>query len=167
MQYRTPWHALCSSPLWSRQKGDANVSSLRVALAFRTQRQGDEGVMIDRRRVVQGGLAAAGSLSIATPMNVLAQSKPPVKVRYNEVVRSLMYVPAYVAITKGFFKEAGLDVSLTTAFGGDKSTAALLSGAADIALIGPETAIYVLNSDSSTKIRIFCGLTSTDGFNLV
>jgi len=123
--------------------------------------------MIDRRRVVQGGLAAAGSLSIATPMSVLAQGKPPVKVRYNEVVRSLMYVPAYVAITKGFFKEAGLDVSLTTAFGGDKSTAALLSGAADIALIGPETAIYVLNSDSSTKIRIFCGLTSTDGFNLV
>lgn len=123
--------------------------------------------MIDRRRVVQGGLAAAGSLSIATPMDVLAQGKPPVKVRYNEVVRSLMYVPAYVAITKGFFKEAGLDVSLTTAFGGDKSTAALLSGAADIALIGPETAIYVLNSDSSTKIRIFAGLTSTDGFNLV
>jgi NitT/TauT family transport system substrate-binding protein len=123
--------------------------------------------MIDRRRVVQGGLAAAGSLSIATPMNVLAQGKPPVKVRYNEVVRSLMYVPAYVAITKGFFKEAGLDVTLATAFGGDKSTAALLSGAADIALIGPETAIYVLNSDSSTKIRIFCGLTSTDGFVLV
>src|SRR5262245_25993104 len=124
-------------------------------------------VMIDRRRVMQGGLAAAGSLSIATPMNVLAQGKPAVKVRYNAAVRSLLYAPAYVAITKGFFKDAGLDVALTTAFGGDKSTAALLSNAADIALIGPETAIYVLNSDSSTKIRIFCGLTSTDGFMLV
>jgi len=123
--------------------------------------------MIDRRRVMQGGLAAAGSLAIATPMNVLAQGKPPVKVRYNEVVRSLLYAPAYVAITKGFFKDAGLDVTLATAFGGDKSTAALLSNAADIALIGPETAIYVLNSDSSTKIRIFSGLTSTDGFMLV
>src|SRR5215813_4756290 len=123
--------------------------------------------MIDRRRVVQGGLAAAGSLSIASPRNVLAQGKPPVKIRYNEVVRSLLYAPAYVAITKGYFKEAGLDVTLTTAFGGDKSTAALLSNAADIALIGPETAIYVLNSDSSTKIRIFCGLTSTDGFHLM
>ena len=123
--------------------------------------------MIDRRRVVQGGLAAAGSLSMAAPMNVLAQGKPPVKVRYNEVVRSLMYVPAYVAITKGFFKEAGLDVTMSTAFGGDKSMAALLSNAADIALMGPEAAIYVLNSDSSTKVRIFCGLTSTDGFNLV
>ena len=123
--------------------------------------------MIDRRRVVQGGLAAAGSLSIAGPMGAFAQGKPPVKVRYNEVVRSLLYAPAYVAITKGFFKDAGLDVTLTTAFGGDKSTAALLSNAADIALIGPETAIYVLNSDSSSKIRIFSGLTATDGFMLV
>src|SRR5438270_2718075 len=122
-------------------------------------------VMIDRRRVMQGGLAA-GSLSIASPRKVLAQSKPLVKVRYNEVVRSLLYAPAYVAVSKGFFKDAGLDVAMTTAFGGDKSTAALLSNAADIALIGPETAIYVLNSDSSSKIRIFCGLTSTDGFML-
>jgi NitT/TauT family transport system substrate-binding protein len=82
-------------------------------------------------------------------------------------VRSLLYAPAYVAMTKGYFKDAGLDITMTTAFGGDKSTAALLSNTADIALIGPETAIYVLNSDSSTKIRIFCGLTTTDGFMLM
>ena len=45
--------------------------------------------------------------------------------------------------------------------------AALLSDGADIALIGPETAIYVQISDSPTKARIFCGLTATDGFMLV
>jgi NitT/TauT family transport system substrate-binding protein len=45
--------------------------------------------------------------------------------------------------------------------------AALLSGGADIALMGPETAVYVLNSDSPAKARIFCGLTATDGFMLV
>ena len=123
--------------------------------------------MLNRRRVVQGGLAAAGVLSTAAPFGALAQGKPPVKVRYNEVVRSLLYAPKYVAISNGYFKDAGLDVSMTTAFGGDKSTAALLSNTADIALIGPETAIYVLNSDSSVKIRIFCGLTSTDGFMLM
>lgn len=122
--------------------------------------------MITRRRVVQTGLAA-GSLTVASPYVAFSQGKPPVKIRYNEVVRSLLYAPKYVAITKGFFKDAGFDVSLTTAFGGDKSTAALLSNTADIALIGPETAIYVLNSDSSVKIRIFCGLTSTDGFMLM
>ncbi len=122
--------------------------------------------MYDRRRVVQGGLAAA-TLAVAKPFDVRAQGKPLVKVRYNEVVRSLLYAPKYVAISKGYFKDAGLDVTMTTAFGGDKSTAALLSNTADIALIGPETAIYVLNSDSSVKIRIFCGLTSTDGFILM
>jgi len=120
--------------------------------------------MLDRRRVVQGAVAAA-SLTIAP--RALAQIKPPVKIRYNEVVRSTLYTPAYVAMTKGWFTEAGLDLTMSTANGGDKSTAALVSGAADIALIGPESAIYVQTSDSPTKVRIFCGLTSTDGFMLL
>ena len=121
--------------------------------------------MLNRRRTLQTGLATLFSAAAAPP--AFAQAKPPVKVRYNEVVRSILYAPAYVAITKGYFKDAGLDVTLTTAQGGDKSVAALLSNSADIALIGPETAIYVQNSDSPTKSRIFCGLTSTDGFMLV
>ena len=120
--------------------------------------------MLDRRRVLGGGLAAV-SVSLAAP--ALAQRKPPVKIRYNEVVRSILYAPHYVAMTKGYFEEAGLDLTLTTAQGGDKSMAALLSDSADIALMGPEAAIYVLISDSPTKPRIFCGLTSTDGFMLV
>ena len=123
--------------------------------------------MFNRRRVVQGGLATLGSLSVAAPLPLRAQAKPLVKIRYNEVVRSILYAPAYVALTKGYFKEAGFDVALTTAQGGDKSAAALLSNSADIALIGPETSIYVQNSDSPTKIPIFCGLTATDGFMLV
>ena len=121
--------------------------------------------MLNRRRVVQGGVAAVGSL--ATPSLLRAQSKPPIKIRYSEVVRSILYAPAYVAITQGFFKDAGLDVTLSTAQGGDKSAALILSGGADIALIGPETSIYVQNSDSPTKLPIFCALTATDGFMLV
>ena len=123
--------------------------------------------MLHRRHAIQGGLAALGAVSASGPIRALAQGKPPVKIRYNEVVRSLLYAPYYVAATKGYFKDAGLDVQMSTANGGDKSMAALISGSADIALIGPETAIYVLNSDSTTKVRIFCGLTSTDGFMLV
>jgi NitT/TauT family transport system substrate-binding protein len=121
--------------------------------------------MLTRRHIVQGGLAL-GSLTVAAPY-ARAQSRAPIKVRYNEVVRSLLYAPTYVAMAKGYFKEAGLDIQLSTAQGGDKSVAALLSGSADIALIGPETAIYVQNSDSPTKIPIFCGLTATDGFMLL
>ena len=107
--------------------------------------------MINRRRVMQGGLAALGSVSVAAPFDAMAQGKAPVKVRYNEVVRSVLYAPSYVALSKGYFKEAGLDITMTTAFGGDKSTAALLSNTADIALIGPETAIYVLEGTAEFR----------------
>jgi NitT/TauT family transport system substrate-binding protein len=123
--------------------------------------------MLDRRRALQGGLAALGSLPVCAPLGAFAQRKPPAKVRYNEVVRSILYTPAYVAIAKGYFEEAGIEQTMSTAFGGDKSLAALLSNSADIALIGPETSIYVQVSDSPTKIPIFCGLTATDGFMLV
>jgi NitT/TauT family transport system substrate-binding protein len=123
--------------------------------------------MLDRRRVIQGGLAALGAVSASAPLPSLGQGKPLVKIRYNEVVHSLLYTPHYVAMANGYFKDAGLDIAMTTANGGDKSMAALLSNSADIALIGPETTIYVVNSDSTTKARIFCGLTSTDGFMLM
>jgi NitT/TauT family transport system substrate-binding protein len=123
--------------------------------------------MFDRRRALQTGLATLGSLSVTAPLRAFAQNKPRVKVRYNEVVRSILYTPAYIALAKGFFEEAGMDVTMATAQGGDKSVAVLLSNNADIALIGPESAIYVQISDSPTKIPIFCGLTATDGFMLV
>jgi NitT/TauT family transport system substrate-binding protein len=123
--------------------------------------------MPHRRSVLRSSLAALGASMVCRPLAARAQARTLVKVRYNEVVHSVMYVPAYVALAKGYFKDAGLEVEVTTGNGGDKTMAALLSGSAEIALIGPETAIYVLNSDSSTKVRIFCGLTSTDGFLLV
>jgi NitT/TauT family transport system substrate-binding protein len=123
--------------------------------------------MLHRRSVVHGGLAALGASAVCGPIAAFGQTKPLVKVRYNEVVRSVLYGPAYAAITKGYFKDAGIDVELVTGGAGDKTMAALLSGGADIALAGPETTIYVLNSDSLTKARVFCGLTSTDGFMLM
>jgi NitT/TauT family transport system substrate-binding protein len=125
-----------------------------------------EDLMLNRRQALQAGIAF-GALSVAAPLNALAQGKPPIRIRYSEVVRSIHYAPAYVAITKGFFSEVGLDVALTTAQGGDKSVALLLSNSADIGLIGPETTIYVQNSDSPTKIPIFGTLTQADGFMLV
>jgi len=120
--------------------------------------------MLDRRRLIHGGLATAVLLTAAAPLRARAQRA---KVRYSEVVRSVLYVPAYVAITKGYFEEQGIEQTMSTAQGGDKCMAALLSNAADVALIGPETAIYVLTSDSPSKARIFCGLTTTDGFMLL
>jgi NitT/TauT family transport system substrate-binding protein len=121
--------------------------------------------MISRRQALQVGISAIASAGVAR--TALAQPKSPIKVRYSEVVHSLLFAPAYAALANGTFRDAGLDVTMTTAQGGDKAMAALLGGSADIALIGPETAIYVLGSDSPIKARIFCGLTATDGYLLV
>lgn len=109
-------------------------------------------------------LAMAAGLSLLAAPVAQAQVK---KVRYSEVVRSLFYAPAYVALSRGYFKAAGLDVTLSTAQGGDKSVAALISDVADIALVGPEVVVYVRNSESPIKLKIFAGLTATDGFILM
>ncbi|OJV50614.1 MAG: ABC transporter substrate-binding protein, partial [Hydrogenophaga sp. 70-12] len=105
-------------------------------------------------------------LGLVSPAAAQSASAP-VKVRYEEVVRSVLYAPAYVAMSQGFFREAGLDVSIKTSQGTDKGMAALLSGSADIVLIGPEASVYVANSESPVKPKIFSGLTATDGFLLV
>src|SRR5215471_233048 len=121
--------------------------------------------MLNRRRTLQTGLATL--VSVAAPLSVLSQPKPHVKVRYNEIARTILFMPTYVAIAKGYFDEVGLDVTVATAQGGDKLLAIMLSNQADIALGGPDMAIYVHNSDSPVKFPIFCGLISTDGWMLM
>lgn len=105
--------------------------------------------------------AAVSSITTVFP----AQAEP-IKVKYEEVVRSILYTPMYVAMNKGFFKDANIDLSIKTSQGADKAMAALLSGSADIVLVGPEASIYVANSESPVKPKLFAGLTATDGFIL-
>lgn len=78
-----------------------------------------------------------------------------------------LYAPQYVAISKGFFAEQGLDVELTTTPGGDKTMTALLSGGIDVALVGSETSIYVQQQGSGDPVINFSQLTQTDGTFLV
>lgn len=44
----------------------------------------------------QTGLASLGSLVAKATDTALAQRRPAAKMRYNEVVRSMLYTPAYV-----------------------------------------------------------------------
>ncbi|PZQ48125.1 MAG: ABC transporter substrate-binding protein [Rhodovulum sulfidophilum] len=80
-----------------------------------------------------------------------------------EVIHSLFYSPLYIAKGQGYFAEEGIDFDLIAAQGSDKATAAILGGSADIALVGPETTVYVRTGKSPLKIRMFAGLTATDG----
>src|SRR5437868_14792680 len=72
-------------------------------------------------------LLAASLMAAAIPASA-QPAKPLVKVRYEEVIRSVLYVPMYVALNQGYFKDAGLDVGMKTSQGTDKGMAALLSG---------------------------------------
>jgi NitT/TauT family transport system substrate-binding protein len=85
------------------------------------------------------------------------------KVRFTEVIHSVFYAPQYVAQAKGFFKEQGIDLDFSTAQGSDKGAAALLAGTADIALVGPETTVFIHGQDTPNKVKIFAQMTTTDG----
>ena len=89
------------------------------------------------------------------------------KIKINEVTHSVFYAPLYVAINKGFMKEYGIDIEITNGGGSDVSMTALLSGSADIALMGPETVVYVENSGSTNHPVVFGQLTKKDGSFLV
>ncbi|HLN65147.1 MAG TPA: ABC transporter substrate-binding protein [Symbiobacteriaceae bacterium] len=89
------------------------------------------------------------------------------KVRFTEVIHSIFYAPQYVAQAKGFFAEEGIDLDFSTAQGSDKGTAALLAGTADIALVGPETTVFVYQQETPNKVKLFAQITTTDGSFLV
>ena len=59
-------------------------------------------------------------------------SKSLTEVRVNEVAHSIFYAPFYVSIEEGYFADEGIDLSVVTGFGADKTMTAVLSGEADI-----------------------------------
>ncbi|MBU3158182.1 ABC transporter substrate-binding protein [Clostridium frigoris] len=92
---------------------------------------------------------------------------PLVKVKLNEVVRSIFYAPMYAAISQGFFKEEGLNIELSTGQGADKTMQQVLSKASDIGLAGPEQVIYIYNQQRKDYPVLFAQLTQKDGSFLV
>jgi NitT/TauT family transport system substrate-binding protein len=89
------------------------------------------------------------------------------KIRLNEVTHSVFYAPLYVAINKGYMEEEGIEIEITNGGGSDASMSALLSGSADIALMGPETVVYVEANGSTNHPVVFGQLTKKDGSFLI
>lgn len=89
------------------------------------------------------------------------------KVTLNEVAHSIFYAPQYVAIEEGYFKDAGIDLTLVTGFGADKTMTALVSGEADIGFMGSESSIYAFNEGAEDYAVNFAQLTQRAGNFLV
>lgn len=89
------------------------------------------------------------------------------KLVLNEVAHSIFYAPMYVALEEGYFEKEGLAVELVTGFGADKTMTALLSGEADIGLLGPEATVYMYAGDSDDSVVNIAQLTQRAGNFLV
>jgi NitT/TauT family transport system substrate-binding protein len=85
----------------------------------------------------------------------------------NEVAHSIFYAPLYAAMELGCFEEEGIDLQLVTGFGADKTMTAVISGEADIGLMGSEASIYVYNQGAEDYIVNFAQLTQRAGNFLV
>ena len=119
-------------------------------------------------------LATAVILAVtALPVTVFAKKKdspddkPLTKVTLNEVAHSIFYAPQYVAIEKGYFKDEGLDLTLVTGFGADKTMTAVISGEADIGFMGAEASIYAYQEGATDPVVNFAQLTQRAGNFLV
>ena len=89
------------------------------------------------------------------------------KVTLNEVAHSIFYAPMYVAIEEGYFEEEGIDLTLVTGFGADKTMTALLTGEADIGFMGSESTVYTYVGGTDDYAVNFAQLTQRAGNFLV
>lgn len=111
-------------------------------------------------------------LALILPLSLISckkdtKQKDLVKIRLNEVTRSVFYAPMYAAINKGFFKEEGLDIDLSTGQGADKTIQQVISGGAEIGFCGPEQVIYIYNQQRENYPIVFAQLTQKDGSFIV
>ncbi len=84
-------------------------------------------------------------------------------VTLNEVAHSIFYAPQYVAIELGYFEEEGIDLTVVTGFGADKTMTALISGEADIGFMGSESSIYTYSGGAADTPVNFAQLTQRAG----
>ena len=116
-------------------------------------------------------LATAVVLAVtALPLGVFAAKKDEAKlakVTLNEVAHSIFYAPQYVAIEEGYFKDEGLDLTLVTGFGADKTMTAVISGEADIGFMGAEASVYAYQEGATDAVVNFAQLTQRAGNFLV
>ncbi|MDR1364753.1 MAG: ABC transporter substrate-binding protein [Oscillospiraceae bacterium] len=88
-------------------------------------------------------------------------------IKISEPTRSVFYAPQYIALELGFFKEENLNIDIVTVCGSDKVMTSVLSGQADIGLLGSEAVMYVANEGKEDYPVLFAKLTQKDGSFLI
>lgn len=118
------------------------------------------------KRIFSFFLIAIVAISTCLVATGCSQSEQKV-IRINQVTNSIFYAPLYVAINNGYFEDEGYKIELTTAEGSNTTNVALMTGSADIGLMGPEQNVYsYVNGDKNYPI-VFGQLTKRDGSFLI
>lgn len=115
--------------------------------------------------IVAGTLAGCGKQTGTDKDAKTSSGSTPVVL--NEVAHSIFYAPMYVAIEEGYFADEGIELTLVTGFGADKTMTALLTGEADIGFMGSESTIYTYKEGASDYAVNFAQLTQRAGNFLV
>ena len=97
-------------------------------------------------------LAALFSITGCNTQKKPQEKESLIPVTLNEVAHSIFYAPQYTAIEKGYFAEEGLDLTLKTGFGADKTMTAVLSGEADIGFMGAEASVYAYQNSRNLGV---------------
>ena len=105
-----------------------------------------------RRQVLQAG--AAGIAVLAAPAIVRAQAGPKIRIGFWPVAAGL---PFFVALEKGYFKEAGVDVEPLKFAGAQQVMEAMLSGRGDGSANGTGSANLAIGEIAQPGLfKIFC-----------
>lgn len=88
-------------------------------------------------------------------------------IRLTEVTHSLFYTPQYLAMALGYFDDENISVEISNGSGADNVMTALLTGEADIGLMGCEANIYVYLQGKKDYPKVIAQLTKRDGSFLV
>lgn len=119
------------------------------------------------RKIISALAASSAVILAVSGCAASPEANGMITVRLNEVVHSVFYAPQYVALANGYFEDEGLNIELSVGNGADKSMTALLSDSADIALLGTEAGIYVINEGRENSVKAFAQLTQRAGNFLI
>lgn len=107
-----------------------------------------------RRRVLKAAAAAAALGTLGAPALVRAQSTPPIRIGFWPVASGL---PFFVALDKGYFKEAGLNVQPLKFASPQQITEAILAGRAEGSANGTASAALAIGEIAQPGlVKIFC-----------
>ena len=93
---------------------------------------------ISKTRTLVGFAAALTVSAVAALMPLTPAHAADKKVVISQAFQSMLYLPLYIGIDKGFFTSEGLDVEKQTAGSPSAALSAVLSGSAQFSLHGPE-----------------------------